>query len=241
MVEAMEPELRGDFHRELDALDISVAALLGLLPDAIRMATTALLGAGDLAKHVWEWRGLVEDLYGGVAGTVESIVARQAPVARDLRFLLGCIRLVPTLYDSVDLVADVASPSCAGVAAAADERARSLIIDVGEQTALTWAAVEHLWSRRDDAAIAAVYDRDDRLAEVRSALSAELRTGALDVSMTMQLALVGRSFEWLGRHAATAARVIVLIGPKRPEDAVAWRHGTRGRQVGRGVAGRAHA
>jgi phosphate uptake regulator len=159
----------------------------------------------------------VEDLYGGVAATVESIVARQAPVARDLRFLLGCIRLVPTLYDSVDLVADVASPSSAGVAAAVGERTRSLIVDVGVQTALTWAAVEHLWARRDEAAMAAVRQRDDGLAEVRSALSAELGNGALDVSVTMQLALVGRSFERLGRHAATASGVIVLIGAKRPD------------------------
>ncbi|MDQ2727850.1 MAG: hypothetical protein M3Y91_08320 [Actinomycetota bacterium] len=219
IVEAMEPELRGDFHRELDALDISVAALLGLLPEAIRTATEALLGAGDLAQRVWEWRGLVEDLYGGVAGTVESIVARQAPVARDLRFLLGCVRLVPTLYDSVDLVADVASPTTAGVGAAAGERTRALILEVGERTALTWAAVEDLWARREKAAMVAVRERDDALADVRSSLSAELGTGALDVSATMQLALIGRSFERLGRHAATAAGVIVLIGAKRGETA----------------------
>ncbi|MDQ2725337.1 MAG: hypothetical protein M3Y36_07565 [Actinomycetota bacterium] len=215
----MEPELRSDFHRELDALDISVAALLGLLPEAIRAATEALLGAGDLAQRVWAWRGLVEDLYGGVAGTVESIVARQAPVARDLRFLLGCVRLVPTLYDSVDLVADVGSPTTAGVGAAVGERTRALILEVGERTALTWAAVEDLWARRNEAATVAVRERDDTMAEVRSSLSAELGTGALDVSTTMQLALVGRSFERLGRHAATAAGVIVLIGPKRPETA----------------------
>ncbi|MDQ6840045.1 MAG: hypothetical protein M3137_17375 [Actinomycetota bacterium] len=214
IVLAMEPELRGEFHRELDALDISVAALLGLLPDAIRTATEALLVAGDLAERVWEWRKLVEDLYGGVAGTVESIVARQAPVARDLRFLLGCVRLVPTLYDSVDLVADVASPTAA-LGIALGERTRALIHEVGEQTALTWVAVENLWARRDDAALIAVRGHDDALAEVRSAWSAELGTGALDVSATMQLALVGRSFERLGRHATTAAGVIVRIGPKR--------------------------
>ena len=219
IVGAMEPELRGDFHRELDGLDISVAALLGLLPGAIRTATEALLGAGDLAQRVWEWRGLVEDLYGGVAGTVESIVARQAPVARDLRFLLGCVRLVPTLYDSVDLVADVASPTTAGVGMAVGERTRALIMDVGERTALTWAAVEDLWARRDEAAMIAVRERDDALAEVRSALSAQLGTGALDVAAIMQLALVGWSFERLGRHAATAAGVIARIGPKRPETA----------------------
>ncbi|MDQ6784520.1 MAG: hypothetical protein M3063_13985 [Actinomycetota bacterium] len=213
----MEPELRGDFRRELDALDISVAALLGLLPEAIRTATAALLGTGGLAERVWEWRGLVEDLYGGVAGTVESIVARQAPVARDLRFLLGCVRLVPTLYDSVDLVADVASPAATGVGSAVGERARILIVEVGEQTACTWTAVEDLWARRDEAAMVAVRERDDALAEVRSALSAELGTGAIDVSVTMQVALVGRSFERLGRHAATASGVIAHIGPKRPE------------------------
>lgn len=215
----MEPELRGEFHRELDALDISVAALLGLLPEAIRTATEALLGAGDLAQRVWEWRGLVADLYGGVAGTVESIVARQAPVARDLRFLLGCVRLVPTLYDSVDLVADVASPTTAGMGMGVGERTRALVLDVGEQTALTWAAVEDLWASRDEVAMVAVRERDDALAEVRSALSAQLGAGVLDVSAIMQLALVGRSFERLGRHAATAAGVIALIGPKRPDTA----------------------
>lgn len=214
-VAGMEEELRGEFHRELEEMDISVAALLGLLPDAIRTATEALLvDSGDLVAKTGEWSGLVDGLFGGVTITVESIVARQAPVARDLRFLLACVRLVPTLYDSVDLIADIAAPGAAGVAMGSTDRARAMVRDAGERAAGTWTAVETLWSV-PELGMAAVHQRAARTAEGCSALIAEQELGDLEVGARVAVALSIRSLYRLSRHAATAAEVISRLGPRR--------------------------
>ncbi len=215
----MEPELRGGFHRELDLLSISLAALLGLVPEAVLDATGALLGEDpQIAQAVERWRNLVNDLYADVVRTAETIVARQAPVAGDLRLLFAAVRMVPTLYDTVDLIADVASPANRGVGRQLSDRTRYLTAELGAATAETWSGVGRLWDARDIAHLAALRQRDDALADIRSTFVAEVAAGQLDVSTAMEMALVGRSFERIGRHATTAGAVIAGLVPRsRPQ------------------------
>jgi phosphate transport system protein len=211
-------EVRSEFHRELEKLDISLAALLALVPDAIRTATTALLGGDEaVAARLEHWPQLVNDLYADVEQTCEAVVARQAPVARDLRFLFACIRLVPGLHDAVDLVADIASTATRGVEARLTPRLHALTEHLGHVTAETWVALAALWAERDTLHLEAVRARDDDLAEARSVLVAEVASGVVDVPIAMELALLARAYERLGRVATSAATIIgPLIALPRP-------------------------
>ena len=205
----MAPELRGEFHRELERLDISVAALLGVIPEAVVAATTALLvsdvaGASSLGR----WQQLVGDLYADVERTVETVLARQAPMAGDLRFLMACVRIVPTLNDAVDLIADIAAPSRQRIGDRLPARLISLTEQLGELTSLAWQAVTELWERRDPARMVTLREHDDALAEVRSSLAAEVASGLLDFPAAMEMTLVGRSFERLGRLALSVGELI---------------------------------
>ncbi len=213
----MTSEVRGEFHRELDRLDISVAGLLGLVPETIVTATTALLVSDQpRADDVERWRVLVEDMYADVEQTIEVVVARQSPVAGDLRFLLACIRLVPGLHEVMDLVSDVAAPSHRAIGDHLTPRVISLTEQLGELTGSAWEAVETGWRTRERRAGSVVHERLDLATDVRSALAAELGSGSLTLPVALEMAVVGRTFDRLGHHARQSARLVAPLAPRAP-------------------------
>jgi phosphate transport system protein len=210
----MAPELRGGFHRELDKLEISVGALLALIPDSIRTATEALL-AGDETQvaQLGRSRVMIEELYGDVEHTAEVLVARQAPVAGDLRFVFACVRLVPHLHDAIELIGEVAAPARTSIGSELTGRLCDVVARIGEITAEAWAGVADLWDRRDLSSALAVIARDDEITELRGTLSALAASGTVGVAVAMELALLGRSYERLGRYALLAAQRIEPLIP----------------------------
>lgn len=210
----MPQELRQGFHRALDRQEISIGAILEVIPEAVGRATTAMLdGDEGMARELARWRSMVTELNADVDSAATALIARQAPVAGDLRLLLAVTRLVPVLADTMDLVADIVSPALAQIGPDLPERTRLLCAELGASCAATWSAVAELWRRRERPHFDAVRSRHDTLAEVRSSLTSELASGSVHVSEAMLLAMTGRSYERIGRHAGAAARLIEpLVG-----------------------------
>lgn len=204
----MPSELRTEFHRELDRQDIAIGALLTVVPEAISRATAALLdGDQSIVEDLARWRSLVSELNIAVERTAEVLIARQAPLAGDLRVLLAGTRLIPLLADTMDLVADIGSPTLAEIGPELPVRIRLVTAELGDSSASVWSAVEELWRERDPLHLEALRDRDDVLTDIRATLTAELASGSVDLQVAMQMAMAGRSFERLGRHAAAAGRL----------------------------------
>jgi phosphate transport system protein len=214
-------ELREGFHRELDRQEIAIGGILDVVPEAIRRATSALLtGDRSVVDDMARWRALVGELNADVERGAERMIAIQAPVAGDLRLLMAATRLVPLLADTMDLVADIASPALADIGPALPGRIKGITAELGDSCAETWASVEELWRERDPVHVQAVRDRDDVLTDVRSTLTAELASGAVDLGVAMQMAMTGRSYERLGRHASAAGRLFEpLTHPPRGRSA----------------------
>jgi phosphate transport system protein len=218
----MSSEVRGGFHQELDRLDISVAGLLGLVPDAVMTATTALLVSdGPGAEGVARWQALVEDMYRDTEHTIEVVVARQSPVAGDLRFLLACLRIVPVLHEVMDLVSDVAAPSHRAIGDHLTPRVIGLTERLGELTASAWEEVEAGWRTRAQRVAAVVRQRLDLVADARSALAAELGSGSLSLPVALEMAVVGRTFDRLGHHAGQSARLVASLAPRSSAEGLA--------------------
>jgi phosphate transport system protein len=205
----MAAETRGEFHRDLERLEIAVGGLLALVPDAVTAATTALLVSDEsIADGLNRWRQLVEDLYADTEHTIEVVVARQAPVAGDLRFLLACVRLVPCLHEVVELVAEVAAPSHRAIGEHLTPRIISLCERLGELSSEVWATIDEVWKARDPAGLHSLRRQIDRIAEVRSALMAELASGGVTLPVAMEVALVARTFDRLAHQARNAERYL---------------------------------
>jgi phosphate transport system protein len=218
----MTSEVRGEFHRELDRLDIAVGGLLGLVPEAVVAATTALLVSDEsTADSLQRWQVLVADMYRDVEHTIEVVVARQSPVAGDLRFLLACIRLVPGLHEVMDLISDVAAPSHRAIGEHLTPRVISLTEQLGELTGSTWEAVEVGWRTREPRRTRVVRERLELAADARSALAAELGSGSLSLPVALEMAVVGRTFDRLGHHARQSARLVDSLSPRSPVEGLA--------------------
>jgi len=208
----MGSELRAEYHRDLDRLDVSLGALLSVVPDAVGNATEALLSADSAVRlEVDRWRAMVEEISAEVDHTAEVVIARQAPVAGDLRFLMTCVRLVPNLFDTIDLVGEVGASGAAIGAGRTPERVQDLIAATGDAAAAIWRTVSELWHQRDAVAAGSLRVRDDRLSEARSTLGTELTSGGLDLPVAVDLAGAARCYERIGRHAIYAGSLITSL------------------------------
>jgi phosphate transport system protein len=215
----MASEVRGEFHRELDRLDVSVASLLGLIPEAVVSATVALSEPnGPDVDGLRRWQLLVGDMYADVEHTIEVLVALQSPVAGDLRFLLVCIRLVPGLHEVMDLIGEVAGPGRRSIGEHLTSRVRSLTGQLGGLIASVWEGVEAGWRSREARVVHVVRERIEVATDVRAALSAELGSGSLALPVALEMAVVARTFDRLGHHAQQSARLVASLAPRAPVD-----------------------
>ena len=101
--------MRDSYHDELDGISASLVEMTNLVGSAMSRATTALLDADlQLAESVIAADLAVDDLYHQVEERAFDLMARQQPVASDLRTLVTSLRMVADLERMGDLALHVA-------------------------------------------------------------------------------------------------------------------------------------
>ncbi len=134
-------------------------------------------------------------------------------MAKDLRFLLAVLRVVPELERSHDLVEHIARRADQALREELSPRARGLVERMGALGTEMWRATGDAWAERDSAAASLLDERDEEMDDLHSSLTAELAGGAMSLPVAMEMALVARFYERLGDHAVNiAARVVYLAG-----------------------------
>jgi phosphate transport system protein len=200
-------ELRIAFHRDLAEIDSQVVQLLALVGEGLAAATDALLsGDADVARALMEREGLIDTLYRDIERLVQQQLARQSPMATDLRFLLTVLRIVPELERSHDLAEHIARRSMRGMSAELSPRVRGLIVQMGAIGVDMWHKAADAWVERDPEVADRLDDQDDELDELLVDLTAELVSGSTPVPVVLEMALIGRFFERLGDHAVNVAK-----------------------------------
>jgi phosphate transport system protein len=207
--------MRNQYQQQLDRVLTELVEMAGDVRAALDQATHALLTAdvaaaesvisGDLA--IDEARERIED---------ESfeILARQAPVAGDLRMLVASLRMVADLERMGDLSVHVAKvarlrfptqavpavlvPTIQQMARTADE----MIASAAEIVATRDVEAAHELESADDAMDLL------RRSMFRMLLSENWREG---VEPAVDMALLGRYYERIGDHAVSMARRVVFL------------------------------
>lgn len=204
----MAEATRSTFHRTLDHIDEKVINLFALVAEGLTAATDALLsGDAEPAKLIAEREALIDSLYHDVEELVQLQIALQQPAARDMRFLLSVLRIVPELERSGDLTEHIARRATRGMAPALSPRVRGLVTEMGRVGADMWRIAADGYARRDPEVAEALADKDDEMDDLHVSLTAELAgTATVATALVIELTLINRFYERLGDHAVNVAR-----------------------------------
>lgn len=226
----MAEELRLAYHRQLAEIEVKVIQLFALVAEGLAAATDALLSAdSDVVDLLMARETVIDALYKEVEDLVNRQLALQAPVARDLRFLISALRIVPELERSHDLVEHIARRGAHGLRDELSPRTRGLVERMGTVGSTMWRLTADAFYERDGTAAAHLAELDDQMDELHSALTAELASGRMALPVAMDMTLVARFYERLGDHAVNIARrVVYLAGPPGPPGVQQDAHPMRG-------------
>jgi phosphate transport system protein len=197
--------VRSRFHDELAEVDAKLSELVHSVCREVADATEALL-KNDLAASVEiiSTRHLSDPLYEQIAHQVEVLMARQAPMASDLRYLLAVVRVIPELEQSAGLADEIARRGGLGIASALTPRGRALVTRSGDLVSAMWEELNRAWDRRQPMAESLGSAREETR-DLHTSLAAEVASSGMPASVTMDMALIGRFYERLGDHAVNIA------------------------------------
>jgi phosphate transport system protein len=212
--------MRESYETELAQIDITLVAMADLVGTAIRNATNALL-ADDLsmAEIVIAGDAEINKLNSDVEEISLLIAALQAPMATDLRLVMGSIRISSSLERMGDLAVHIAkqvrlrypSPSIPAELSETFRKMGMAASKIVEQTG------EVIATRNTGLA-----DEMNKYDDILDNLHRELFTVVLSddwthgVEAAIDVTLLSRFYERFGDHAVSVARRIIQIVTGEP-------------------------
>ncbi|MFB7476706.1 phosphate signaling complex protein PhoU [Kitasatospora sp. NPDC056184] len=218
--------MRDAYHEELDSIGDSLVEMARLVGSALGRATTALLDADlALAESVIAADEKINELHHELENRAIDLLARQQPVATDLRIVVTSLRMSADLERCGDLaqhVAKVARLRYPESAVPVDLHAT--VLELG-QLAQRLVAKAGLVIATKDVDKALELEQDD---DAIDALHRELFAHLIDerwhhgIETAVDVTLVGRYYERFADHAVSVAkRVVYLVTGEHVEEFVA--------------------
>ena len=210
--------VREIFRQDLQQVGDDLVQMAELVRDAMRDATTALTTADiGLAERVIAGDRQIDVLQDSLDSQCVTLLARQQPVATDLRVVVTGLRLSATLERMGDLarhVAEVARGRFPELAL--PEPARALFGQVIVAANAVAVDVVELLSGRDVALAQRVLADDDTLDRLhqetfRLMLSPSADVSELSAQQLVDITLLARYFERFGDHGVSVANRIVFL------------------------------
>jgi phosphate transport system protein len=204
--------LRSAFQDELDGVTQSLSELSGLVSGAITQATHALLTA-DLseAEAVIAADDRVDEIQHELDARIIDIIARQQPVASDLRALVTALRMSADLERMGDLAHHIAKVTrLRHPGAAVPSELLLTIEEMGKVARLISDKVGGIINSKDIDKALEVEKDDDEM----DLLHRKLFTALLEpswphgIETAIDMTLIGRYYERYADHAVSVSRRI---------------------------------
>jgi phosphate transport system protein len=213
--------MREQFHGELAALSDHMVEMTRLVGSAISRATRALMDADlSLAESVIAADEQVDALQAVIEEKALELLARQQPVATDLRAIVTSLRITADLERMGDLARHVAKLARLRYPESAiPAELRATVLEMGQIAERIVAKAGTVIATRDVVKAAELETDDDAM----DALHRELFTTLLGpdwihgVEPAVDVTLCGRFYERFADHAVSVARrVTFLVTGERP-------------------------
>lgn len=210
-------ETRKAFHEELDEIGHDVVRLGAMASEAIQAGADAFLDA-DLAaaKRLVADDEAMDELTHSIERRTYLALARQQPMASDLRMLVSVLRVIHELERAGDLMVNVAKAARRLYPYELDPKLRGIIHRMREQAVAQLRVAVEAFAQRDAAKAAALGDMDDAMDDLQKDLFRAIFSSQADdeasLQRAVQIALVGRYFERIADHAVnTGERVTFMV------------------------------
>lgn len=201
------PLTRAAFREQLDACDAQLVRVGQTVCDAITPMTEAFLEAdahraGELsAEHLNVDRHCIR-----LEDACYLLLARQAPVAGDLRRVVAILRSVADVQRSASLLRHVGESLTWVHPPSMPDELRKTIAELGEITAEILSGAVTAWARHDGLAAVDLNVRDDQTDLLQKDLLTQLYIGQQSVNEAVSVALIARYYERISDHGVEMAR-----------------------------------
>jgi phosphate transport system protein len=202
--------MRNAFHEELDAISASLLKMTGLVKNAMTDATNALLSSDlTLAEKVISADDTIDQIQHDLDARTINLMARQQPVASDLRILVSSLRISADLERMGDLAHHIAKqarmryPNCA----VPDE----LTLTIKTMGTVSNSIIDKLsvvMELQDPNRALEIEKDDDEMDKLHRELIATLLADNWKhgIESAIDMTLLGRYYERCADHAVSIAR-----------------------------------
>ncbi|GGO87195.1 phosphate signaling complex protein PhoU [Wenjunlia tyrosinilytica] len=207
--------MRDAYHEELDSIGDGLVEMARLVGSAIGRATTALLDADlKIAESVIAADEKVDDLQRDLEQRAIALLARQQPVATDLRIVVTSLRMSSDLERCGDLarhVAKVARLRYPNSAVPSD--LHPTILEMGQLAQRLVAKAGQVITTKDVDAAMQLEQDDDEMDLLHRTLFQHLLDDRWShgIETAVDVTLCGRYYERFADHAVSVAKRVVYL------------------------------
>ena len=209
------PLIRSVFQDELDSVSQTLFDLSVMVSDSMARATKSVMTKDlKLAEEVITSDEKIDTVQHDLDARIIDIIARQQPVASDLRALVTALRMSADLERMGDLAHHVAKLVRLRHPASAVPAELLALVEVIGETAEKIATKTGVVISTRDVALAAQVEKDD---DVMDELHRKLISALIEpswshgVETAIDLTLLGRYYERYADHAVSVARRVIFL------------------------------
>ena len=207
--------MRDTYHEQLAEVGDGLIEMSRLVGSAVSKATTALLDA-DLAaaESVIAADEEVNQLYRQLDDEAVQLLARQQPVAIDLRSIVTALRMSSDLERVGDYAVHIAKVAKRRhPASVIPVELRATILEMGQAATRIAVKAGTVIATRDLALAAQLLADDDTIDELHATLFEQLMADTFThgVEAAVDLALLGRYYERLADHAVAVSHAVTYL------------------------------
>ncbi|MBI5157354.1 MAG: phosphate signaling complex protein PhoU [Acidimicrobiia bacterium] len=207
-------DARHRFAESLDEVRTGMLELGGLvLENTRRMGEALLENRLDLARTVVGADEEIDQRYSRLEFRVFEIMARQQPVAGDLRFLVSATRILYEIERSGDLAVNGAKGLLRRDGYTLPPHMHSLVARLARASADLFARGLDALRSLDPEAATAIDRADDEVDEVVGELYRAIARNAENIGfdLAIELSRIGRYLERIGDHAVNIAEHVAFV------------------------------
>lgn len=207
--------MRDAFHEELDAIQATLVTMGEMVSTAMSRSTQALLKADvKLAEQVISEDERLDTIQHDLEARAINLMARQQPVAQDLRILVTSLRMSADLERMGDLchhIAKLARMRYPEVAVPSE-----LLVTIGNMGTTAVKIIEkstHVVKTQDLQAAIELETDDDEMDKLHRALFIALLDDSWShgIEAAIDMTLLGRYYERCADHAVSIARRVYFL------------------------------